>query len=97
MLFFKSLKFAKQPIVFRVGQLGVVQHVIRVVGAVQYLGQMPCALANVVLCAAQRPLPSSWSTVMATSVSRSNSSPALAESTPSVQGPSRDENESSNR
>ena len=35
MLFFESLEFAKQPIVFGVGHLGGVQHVIRVVCAMQ--------------------------------------------------------------
>ncbi len=59
MLFFESLEFAKQPIVFGVGHLGVVQHVICVVRAMQYVGQMLRPLANVVFSAAQRPLPSS--------------------------------------
>lgn len=59
MLFLECLEFTKQPIVIGVGHVGVVQHVIRVVRTMQYVGQMLRLLANVVFSAAQRPLPSS--------------------------------------
>ena len=59
MLRFEGLEFAKEPIVFGVGHVRVVQHVVRVVRTMQYVGQMLRPLANVVFSAAQRPLPSS--------------------------------------